>query len=90
VSAWQQVASTTFLSAFPAVGFSSPQQSVQAPPQPQIGGLVAGDYHAIGVRALDPGTTNQAALERALAAAKKIEVCPNNVLNVTMEVTGLR
>ena len=59
-------------------------------PQPQIGGLVPDDYHAIGVRSLDPGTTNQAALERALAAAKKIEVCPTNVLNVTMEVTGLR
>jgi hypothetical protein len=55
----------------------------------RISGLVPGEYHLIAVRSLDL-TTNQAALERALAAAKKIEVGPGNVLNVTLEVTELR
>ena len=56
----------------------------------RMGGLVPGDYHVIALRSVDPGTTNEAALERALAAAKKIEVGPNNFLNVTLEVTELR
>jgi hypothetical protein len=55
-----------------------------------MGGLVPGDYHVIALRSVDPGTTNEAALNRALAAAKKIEVGPGNVLNVTLEVTELR
>jgi hypothetical protein len=56
----------------------------------RIGGLVPGDYHLIAVRSLDPATWNEAAADRAFAAAKKIEVGPNNVLNVTLEVTDLR
>jgi hypothetical protein len=56
----------------------------------RMGGLVPGDYHVIALRSVDPGTTNEAALERALAAAKKIEVGLGNVLNVTLEVTELR
>ena len=56
----------------------------------RMGGLVPGDYHVIALRSVDPGTTNEAALERALAAAKKIEVGPNNFLNVPLEVTELR
>ena len=55
----------------------------------RIGGLVPGEYHLIALRSID-FTTNQEAVERALAAAKKIEVGPNNVLNVTLEVTDLR
>src|ERR1035437_8598547 len=56
----------------------------------RMGGLVPGDYHVIALRSVDPGTTNEVALERALAAAKKIEVGPNNFLNVTLEGTELR
>jgi hypothetical protein len=56
----------------------------------RIGGLVPGDYHLIAVRSLDPATWNEAAADRAFAAAKKTEVGPNNVLNVTLEVTDLR
>ena len=55
----------------------------------RIGGLVPGDYHVIAVRSVDPATRN-AAVERALIAAKKIEVGPNGVQNVTLEVTDLR
>ena len=56
----------------------------------RIGGLVPGEYRLIAVRSNDPATWNRAAFERALAAAKKIEVGPGNVLNVTLEVTELR
>jgi hypothetical protein len=55
----------------------------------RIAGLVPGEYHLIALRSVDQAT-NQSALERALAAAKKTEVGPNNVLNVTLEVTDLR
>ena len=78
-----------------------PPQAIQTPSgmaaakgdeagQFRIGGLVPGDYHVIALRSLDPGTASQAALERALAAAQKIEVGPGNVRNVTLEVTELR
>ena len=56
----------------------------------RIGGLVPGEYHLIAVRSNDPATFDLVVLERALAAAKKIEVGPGNVLNVTLEVTELR
>jgi hypothetical protein len=55
----------------------------------RIAGLAPGEYHVIALRSLDPAT-NQAALERALAAAKKVEVGPNGIQNVTLEVTDLR
>jgi Carboxypeptidase regulatory-like domain len=77
-----------------------PPQAVQTPSgmagtrgdeagQFRIGGLVPGEYHVIALRSVDQAT-NQAAADRALAAAKKIEVGPGNVLNVTLEVTELR
>jgi hypothetical protein len=55
----------------------------------RIGALAPGEYHLIALRSVDQAT-DQAAVERALAAAKKIEVGPGNVLNVTLEVTELR
>src|ERR1035437_963034 len=55
----------------------------------RIGGLIRGEYHVIALRSVDQAT-NQAAVERALIAAKKIDVSPNGVLNVTLEVTELR
>ena len=55
----------------------------------RIGGLAPGEYRVIALRSLDPSTSN-AAVERALSAAKKIEVGPNGVQNVTLEVTDLR
>jgi protocatechuate 3,4-dioxygenase beta subunit len=55
----------------------------------RIAGLAPGDYHLIALRSLDPSTSN-AAFERALSAAKKIEVGPNGIQNVTLEVTDLR
>jgi len=55
----------------------------------RIAGLVPGEYHVIALRSVDQAT-NQAAVDRALIAAKKIEVSPNGVLNVTLEVAELR
>jgi hypothetical protein len=55
----------------------------------RIGGLAPGEYRLIALRSVDQAT-DQAAVERALAAVKKIEVGPGNVLNVTLEVTDLR
>jgi len=55
----------------------------------RIAGLAPGVYHAIAVRSVDMATSN-AAVERALIAAKKIEVGPNGVQNVTLEITDLR
>ena len=54
----------------------------------RIGGLIPGEYHVIAVRSIDP--TSDAALERALIAAKKVEVGPNGIQSVTLEVTDLR
>ena len=55
----------------------------------RIGGLAPGEYHVIAVRSVNPATST-AALERALSAAKKIEVGPSGLQNVTLEVTDLR
>jgi hypothetical protein len=55
----------------------------------RIGALAPGVYHLIALRSVDPGT-DQTAVERALAAAKKVEVGPGNILSVTLEVTDLR
>jgi hypothetical protein len=55
----------------------------------RIGGLAPGEYHVVALRSADPSTSN-AALERALSAAKKIEVGPSGIQNVTLEVTDLR
>jgi hypothetical protein len=55
----------------------------------RIGGLAPGEYHVVALRSLDPSTSN-AAVDRALSAAKKIEVGPNGIQNVTLEVTDLR
>jgi hypothetical protein len=54
----------------------------------RIGGLVPGEYHLIALRSVD-FATNDAAVERALAAAQKIEVGPNGVRNLTLEITEL-
>jgi hypothetical protein len=55
----------------------------------RIGGLAPGEYRVIALRSLDLSTSN-AAVERALAAGKKIEVGPNGVQNITLEVTEPR
>ena len=55
----------------------------------RIGGLAPGEYRVIALRSIDPSTSN-AAVERALSAAKKIEVGPSGLQNVTLEVTDLR
>jgi hypothetical protein len=55
----------------------------------RIGGLAPGEYRVIALRSVDPSTGN-ASLERALSAAKKIEVSPSGLQNVTLEVTDLR
>jgi hypothetical protein len=56
----------------------------------QIGGLVPGEYRLMAVRAADMGAWDQAAADRAFAAAKKIEVGPGNAVNVTLEVTEVK
>ena len=82
------------------IGLKWPPQSPRGPSsmahargdeagQFRIGALAPGEYHLIALRSVDQAT-DQAAVERALAAAKKIEVGPGNVLNVTLEVTELR
>jgi hypothetical protein len=55
----------------------------------RIAGLAPGEYRVLALRSLDPSTSN-AALERAWSAAKKIEVGPSGLQNVTLEVTDLR
>jgi hypothetical protein len=55
----------------------------------RLAGLAPGEYRVVALRSLDP-STNNAALERALSAAKKIEVGPNGIQNVTLEVTDVR
>ena len=54
-----------------------------------VAGLVPGEYRAIAVRSADLGGWTEAAMNRALAAAKKIEVGPANTVNVTLEVTEI-
>ncbi len=55
----------------------------------RISGLAPGEYRLVALRSLDSSTSN-AALERALSAAKKIEVGPNGLQNVTLDLTDLR
>ena len=55
----------------------------------RIAGLAPGEYHLIALRSIDQ-PPSETALEPALSAAKKIEVGPNGLQNVTLEVTDLR
>jgi hypothetical protein len=55
----------------------------------RIGGLAPGEYHLVAFRSVDP-SRSIAALERAFSAGKNIEVGPNGLQNVTLEVTDLR
>jgi hypothetical protein len=55
----------------------------------RLGGLAPGEYRVIALHSVDPLTSN-AALEAAFSAAKNIEIGPNGLLTLTLEVTDLR
>jgi hypothetical protein len=55
----------------------------------RLAGLAPGEYRVVALRSFDLSTSN-AAVERALSAAKKIEVGPKGIQNVALEVTDLR
>ena len=55
----------------------------------RIAGLAPGEYRVLALGSFDLSTSN-AAFDRALSAGKKIEVGPNGIQNVTLEVSDLR
>jgi hypothetical protein len=55
----------------------------------RIAGLAPGEYRVIALRSLDQ-PPSETEMEAALSAAKKIEVGPSGLQNVTLEVTDLR
>jgi hypothetical protein len=55
----------------------------------RIAGLPPGQYHVLAVRSFDPATS-QATVDRALAAAKAIDVGPGSVQNITLDAADRR